>query len=60
VGTIGIRHFAHNPAYEVVAFTAAQPLFHANRTYPESMAGRRYPNGIPIYPEDQLESLIQT
>jgi predicted GTPase len=24
------------------------------------MAGRRYPNGIPIHPEDQLESLVQT
>jgi predicted GTPase len=52
--------FRDNPSYEVVAFTAAQIPFIANRTYPESMAGRRYPNGIPIYPEDQLESLIQS
>ena len=52
--------FKDNPAYEVVAFTSAQPTFNPNRTYPESMAGRRYPNGIPIHPEDQLESLIQS
>src|SRR5450759_2414876 len=52
--------FRDNPSYEVVAFTAAQIPFIANRTYPESMAGKRYPNGIPIYPEDQLESLIQS
>ncbi len=52
--------FRENPAYEVVAFTAAQIPFIANRTYPEAVAGRRYPNGIPIYPEDQLENLIET
>jgi predicted GTPase len=53
-------YFKDNPAYEVVAFTSAQPPFNPNRTYPESMAGRRYPNGIPIHPEDQLESLIRS
>src|ERR1017187_6275790 len=53
-------YFKDNPAYEVVAFTAAQPPFNPNRTYPESMAGGRYPNGIPIHPEDQLEILIQS
>jgi predicted GTPase len=52
--------FKDNPAYEVVAFTAAQVPFNGNRTYPESMAGRRYPNGITIHPEDQLESLIHS
>jgi len=53
-------YFKENPAYEVVAFTAAQPVFKAIKAYPESMAGRRYPSGIPIHPEDQLESLIRS
>lgn len=51
--------FRDNASYEVVAFTAAQIPFISNRIYPESIAGKRYPNGIPIYPEDQLEGLIQ-
>jgi predicted GTPase len=53
-------YFKENPSYEVVAFTASQVPFMTGKTYPESMAGRRYPNGIPIHAEDQLESLIQT
>ena len=44
----------------MVASTSAQPPFDPSRTYPGSMAGRRYPNGIPINPEDQLESLIRS
>src|SRR5579863_5233307 len=53
-------YFKENTAYEVVAFTAAQPSFNGSKTYPESMAGRRYPKGIPIHPEDELETLIQS
>ncbi len=53
-------YFRENPSYEVVAFTASQTPFVTSKTYPGSMAGRQYPNGIPIHPEDQLESLIQT
>jgi len=53
-------YFKDNPSFEVVAFTAAQVPFIANWTYPESLAGGRYPNGIPIHPGDQLESLIQS
>jgi predicted GTPase len=48
-----------NPSIEVVCFTAAQIPFIANRTYPAVIAGKRYPNGIPIYPEEQLEALIE-
>ncbi|MCG3128753.1 MAG: hypothetical protein CHACPFDD_03644 [Phycisphaerae bacterium] len=44
---------------EVVCFTATQIPNIAGRTYPAALAGPRYPNGIPIYPESQLESLIQ-
>ncbi|HEY8469107.1 MAG TPA: GTP-binding protein [Longimicrobiales bacterium] len=48
-----------NPAYEVVAFTAQQIPHIANRTYPPSLAGALYPQGIPIYEEDRLEELVR-
>jgi predicted GTPase len=44
----------------VVAFTAAQIPNIAGRTYPPSLAGPLYPEGIPIYPEAELEFLIET
>ena len=50
--------FRDNPAYEVVAFTAAQIPNIEDRRYPPSLSGGRYPNGIPIYPEEKLEELI--
>ena len=48
-----------NPGYQVVAFTATQIPNIEGRTYPAILAGPGYPQGIPIFPEDQLESLIQ-
>ncbi|MGD1993453.1 MAG: GTPase, partial [Anaerolineae bacterium] len=52
-------YFRHNPDYEVVAFTAAQiPNIHERR-YPPELAGQRYPDGIPIYPEAELTDLIR-
>ncbi len=52
--------FRDNTAYEVVAFTATQiPNIHG-RKYPPSLTGEAYPNGIPIFPEEQLEGLIRT
>jgi predicted GTPase len=44
--------------YEVVAFTATQIPFIDDRTYPASLAGQRYPNGIPIHEEAELTRLI--
>ncbi len=45
--------------YQVVAFTAAQiPDIHG-RTYPAELCGERYPNGIPIEPEEKLVELIR-
>jgi len=45
--------------YHVVAFTAAQiPDIHG-RTYPAELCGERYPNGIPIEPEEKLAELIR-
>jgi predicted GTPase len=52
--------FRGNPQYRVVAFTATQIPYISNRTYPASLAGKLYPEGIPIYPEDKLEGLIES
>ena len=48
-----------NSAYKVVAFTAAQIPDIAGRKYPASLAGSLYPDGIPIYAQDDLERLIK-
>jgi len=53
-------YYRDNPAYEVVAFTAAQIPDIAGRKYPASLAGSLYPDGIPIYAQDELERLIVT
>jgi predicted GTPase len=51
-------HFRDNESYDVVAFTAAQIPDIDGRMYPGCLAGHLYPNGIPIYPESALETLI--
>jgi len=51
--------YRDNPAYNVVAFTAAQIPDIAGRKYPASLAGSLYPNGIPIYDQADLERLIK-
>jgi predicted GTPase len=50
--------YRDNEAYEVVAFTAAQIPDINDRKYPASLAGSLYPNGIPIYDENDLVDLI--
>ncbi len=45
--------------YEVVGFTATQIPDISGRRYPADLAGPRYPKGIPIFEEDQLEHLIR-
>jgi predicted GTPase len=45
--------------YEVVAFTATQIPYIDDRMYPPSLAGERYPNGIPIHDESELRQLIK-
>jgi predicted GTPase len=52
-------YFRDNSAYEVVAFTATQIPGIECRTYPPELAGSNYPNGIPIYPEEELPRLIR-
>jgi len=51
--------FRENKDYHVVAFTAAQIPGIAGRKYPKELAGKRYPKGIPIYPETKLKELIK-
>lgn len=43
----------------MVAITATQIPNIEGRRYPPSLAGRLYPEGIPIHPEEELERLIR-
>ena len=52
-------YFRNNDAYEVVAFTATQIPGIGGRNYPPELAGSRYPDGIPIYQEEELPKLIR-
>ncbi len=51
--------FRKNSNYEVICFTATQISGIDKRKYPKELAGSLYPNGIPIYPEKELEKLIK-
>lgn len=51
--------FRDNPEYRVVAFTAAQIPGIEFKRYPPSLAGRLYPDGIPIFPEEMLPELVK-
>ena len=50
--------YRNNPAYDVVASTATQIPDIDGRTYPASLAGPHYPEGIPIEDESALPELI--
>jgi len=51
--------YRDDPAFEVVAFTAAQIPGIAGRRYPAVLAGPLYPAGIAIEPETELEALVR-
>ena len=51
-------YFRDNESYNVVAFTAAQIPDIDGRKYPAVLAGRLYPEGIPVFAEDDLAALI--
>ena len=51
--------FRNDPRYEVVAFTATQIPDIEGRSYPPSLSGELYPEGIPIRSEQELASLIK-
>ncbi len=50
--------FRDRAQFQVVGFTATQIPGIANRRYPPELAGTLYPEGIPIFEEAELESLI--
>jgi len=52
-------YFKDNPRYTVIAFTATQIPDIEDRRYPSELAGKMYPTGIPIFPEEQLRDLIR-
>ena len=52
-------YFRHNKIYNVVGFTATQIPNIDGRKYPHELAGELYPEGIHIYPEEDLEKLIK-
>lgn len=52
-------YYRGNEAYNVVAYTAAQIPDIDGRAYPKELAGDLYPQGIPIYAEEELENLIK-
>lgn len=51
--------FRINKRYKVLAFTATQIPNIEDRRYPPELAGRLYPDGIPIHPEVELTELIE-
>lgn len=51
--------YRDNDNYRVVAFTATQIPDIDGRKYPSELAGELYPEGIPIYSQDQLPQLIK-
>jgi predicted GTPase len=52
-------YFKDNPRYKVIAFTAAQIPMIEGRLYLPELAGKSYPEGIPIYNEADLAGLIR-
>jgi len=52
-------YFRNNSNYEIVAFTATQIPDIAGRKYPAELSGSLYPEGIPIYSEEELPDLIR-
>ncbi|MGV8038807.1 MAG: cyclic 2,3-diphosphoglycerate synthase [Thermoanaerobaculaceae bacterium] len=51
--------FRNDASVEVVAFTATQIPDIEGRMYPPVLAGPLYPNGIPIFGEEELERLVK-
>ncbi|UCD16924.1 MAG: GTPase [Candidatus Zixiibacteriota bacterium] len=51
--------YRDNKTVEVVAFTASQIPDIDKRKYPAVLAGKLYPRGIPIHPEENLLELIK-
>ncbi len=52
-------YYRDREEYRVVCFTATQIPGIEGRVYPPELAGHLYPEGIPIYPEEDLAKLIR-
>lgn len=52
-------YFRNDESINVVAFTAAQIPDIDGRKYPKELAGKFYPEGIPVFPEENLSDLIR-
>jgi len=53
-------YYRDNDLYRVVAFTATQIPNIEGRLYPSELAGKLYPEGIPIHDESKLINLIRS
>ncbi|MCK5236419.1 MAG: GTPase, partial [Deltaproteobacteria bacterium] len=51
--------YRDNSDFNVIAFTATQIPYINDRTYPPSLAGTLYPNGIPVIDESELTNFIK-
>jgi predicted GTPase len=52
--------YRNRELFRVVAFTATQIPNIDGRVYPAQLAGSLYPDGIPIEPEAELETIVRT
>jgi len=52
-------YFKGNTRYRVIAFTAAQIPNIEGRVFPAELAGDLYPEGIPVFPEEDMARLIR-
>ena len=52
-------YFRDNERYNVIGFTATQIPDIEGRLYPAELAGKMYPEGIPIYSDEKLVELIE-
>ena len=52
-------NYRDNKDFEVVAFTATQIPDIDGRKYPAELAGELYPEGIPIFAEEEIVTLIK-
>jgi predicted GTPase len=52
-------YFRGNPRYRVVCFTATQIPDIDGRLYPPELAGEMYSQGIPVFPDSELQQRIR-
>ncbi len=51
--------FRNDESFQVIAFTATQIPGIENRIFPPEISGPLYPEGIPIFPEENIPQLIR-